>query len=77
MNARSSRPHVILTLSIEVKPKPNSKAVTVFKFHLVDLAESERQKKTKAKGERLKEASSQKNKYLPHLSSRYFLVFSS
>ena len=33
----------------------DGKALTVSKFHLVDLEGSERQKKTKAKGERLKE----------------------
>ena len=55
MNARSSRSHAILTLTIEARSNTDGKALTVSKFHLVDLAGSERQKKTKAKGDRLKE----------------------
>merc|ERR1719232_2489812 len=55
MNARSSRSHAIFTLSIEARNKSDGRALTVSKFHMVNLAGSERQKKTKAKGDRLKE----------------------
>ena len=40
MNARSSRSHAIFTLSIEAKPKADPKAMTISKFHLVNLAGS-------------------------------------
>ena len=55
MNARSSRSHAIFTLTIEARSKEDGKLISISKFHMVDLAGSERKKKTKAKGDRLKE----------------------
>ncbi len=71
MNQRSSRSHTIFTITIEttvvsskaLDKKSSSKeiaplaAVRVGKFHLIDLAGSERQAKTGTTGTRLKEAS--------------------
>jgi len=37
-NARSSRSHAIFTLTIEVRAKRDTKAMTVSKFHMMDLA---------------------------------------
>jgi len=57
MNKESSRSHAVFTLVIESKEVVegliNFKSA---KFHLIDLAGSERQKATATKGERLKEA---------------------
>ena len=71
MNQRSSRSHTIFTITIETTVVSSSKklekssskeiaplaAVRVGKFHLIDLAGSERQAKTGTTGTRLKEAS--------------------
>lgn len=57
MNKESSRSHSVFTLVIE--SKENRDGITNFKtsrFHLIDLAGSERQKATDCAGERLKEA---------------------
>lgn len=58
MNQRSSRSHTIFTLHIETYVGTGSeKLFRVGKFHLIDLAGSERQAKTGTSGARLKEAS--------------------
>ena len=60
MNATSSRSHSIFTIYVETsEPDPHNPDETRFKagkLNLVDLAGSERQSKTKAEGQRLKEA---------------------
>jgi kinesin family protein 3/17 len=60
MNATSSRSHSIFTIYVETsEPDPANPDETRFKagkLNLVDLAGSERQSKTKAEGQRLKEA---------------------
>lgn len=59
MNQRSSRSHTIFTITIETEvatDKPEMSTVRVGKFHLIDLAGSERQAKTGTTGLRLKEA---------------------
>merc|ERR1711881_306872 len=53
MNQDSSRSHAIFTIYVETEENDNIRAG---KLHLVDLAGSERQSKTKASGQRLKEA---------------------
>ncbi|XP_065169529.1 kinesin-like protein Klp68D isoform X2 [Atheta coriaria] len=55
MNEHSSRSHAIFQISIEMA-KNDTKAVRVGKLNLIDLAGSERQSKTGATGNRLKEA---------------------
>ncbi|CAH8625008.1 unnamed protein product [Schistosoma bovis] len=61
MNIKSSRSHAILTLCFLLRPKitdmngENTKDTLTAKLHLVDLARSERIKKTHAEGDRLKE----------------------
>ncbi|CAG9311328.1 unnamed protein product [Blepharisma stoltei] len=58
MNKESSRSHSVFTLAIESKEKKDD--LWNFRsslFHVIDLAGSERQKSTEARGERLKEAS--------------------
>ena len=60
MNERSSRSHSVCTIMIE-RTAESSKGVAKIntsKFHLIDLAGSERQKLTGAYGDRLKESSS-------------------
>lgn len=59
MNARSSRSHAIVTITVEMgHMEDQSKSpVRVGKLNLVDLAGSERQSKTNTEGKRLKEAS--------------------
>nr|XP_046911042.1 LOW QUALITY PROTEIN: kinesin-like protein KIF3A [Dermatophagoides farinae] len=59
MNQRSSRSHTIFTITIETEigaDNPDTSVVRVGKFHLIDLAGSERQTKTGTTGIRLKEA---------------------
>lgn len=59
MNQRSSRSHTIFTITIETVigvDNPATSVVRVGKFHLIDLAGSERQAKTGTTGTRLKEA---------------------
>lgn len=61
MNADSSRSHSIFTISVEMMPTSQSlvgcsSSIRRGKLNLVDLAGSERQAKTKATGDRLKEA---------------------
>lgn len=57
MNRESSRSHSVLTSIIESKfNKDGLWNVKVSRFHIIDLAGSERAKHTDAKGERLKEA---------------------
>ena len=53
MNKESSRSHSVLTTIIEMKEENH---VKVSRFHIIDLAGSERAKLTTAAGERLKEA---------------------
>ena len=53
MNKESSRSHSVLTTTIEMKKDTN---VKVSRFHIIDLAGSERAKLTTAAGDRLKEA---------------------
>ncbi len=63
MNAGSSRSHAIITITLQRQPLENDENIesvgesifTTSKFHLIDLAGSERAKKTKASGERLRE----------------------
>ncbi|XP_017776123.1 PREDICTED: kinesin-like protein Klp68D isoform X2 [Nicrophorus vespilloides] len=55
MNEHSSRSHAIFQISIEMA-KGDTKSVKVGKLNLIDLAGSERQAKTGATGNRLKEA---------------------
>lgn len=58
MNARSSRSHSLFTITIECSElgADGKDHIRVGKLNLVDLAGSERQSKTKATGDRLKEA---------------------
>mmetsp|Transcript_29942 Transcript_29942/g.27409 ORF Transcript_29942/g.27409 Transcript_29942/m.27409 type:complete len:109 (+) Transcript_29942:595-921(+) len=58
MNKDSSRSHSIFTIYIETSclDEKGNQRITAGKLNLVDLAGSERQSKTKATGERLKEA---------------------
>lgn len=56
MNEHSSRSHAIFQISIEMAEE-TSKSVKIGKLNLIDLAGSERQSKTGATGDRLKEAS--------------------
>uniref|UniRef100_A0A915HNH6 Kinesin-like protein n=1 Tax=Romanomermis culicivorax TaxID=13658 RepID=A0A915HNH6_ROMCU len=58
MNERSSRSHAIFTITLECSEKGVDGAmhVRVGKLNLIDLAGSERQSKTGASGQRLKEA---------------------
>lgn len=57
MNQESSRSHSVLTTNIESKTmKDGLWNVKISRFHIIDLAGSERQKLTNAGGERLKEA---------------------
>ncbi|OTF70202.1 Kinesin-like protein [Euroglyphus maynei] len=59
MNQRSSRSHTIFTITMENEigaDNPDTSVVRVGKFHLIDLAGSERQTKTGTTGIRLKEA---------------------
>ena len=62
MNADSSRSHSIFTVTVETSrvrpgdPPGAEPHITVGKLNLVDLAGSERQSKTRASGDRLKEA---------------------
>jgi hypothetical protein len=59
MNKESSRSHSVLTTIIETKSMKDGGGVWNIKtsrFHIIDLAGSERQKYTNAIGERLKEA---------------------
>ena len=58
MNAQSSRSHSIFTITVEASEvgPDGEEHVKAGKLHLVDLAGSERQGKTKATGDRLKEA---------------------
>lgn len=57
MNLESSRSHSVLSASIESKTmNAGLWNVKVSRFHIIDLAGSERQKQTKSEGERLKEA---------------------
>ncbi|KAF5293840.1 hypothetical protein FQR65_LT10978 [Abscondita terminalis] len=56
MNEHSSRSHAIFQIAIEMA-EGTSKCVKVGKLNLIDLAGSERQSKTGAFGDRLKEAS--------------------
>jgi hypothetical protein len=57
MNKESSRSHSVLTTIIESKSmKDGLWNVKVSRFHIIDLAGSERAKLTSAGGERLKEA---------------------
>ncbi len=57
MNKESSRSHSVFTLTIESKMKRDGVVnILSSRFHIIDLAGSERQKTTDAAGERLKEA---------------------
>lgn len=58
MNAESSRSHIIfsLYLNAEYTNSKNAKIQKSSRLHLIDLAGSERQKKTKTLGDRIKEA---------------------
>lgn len=56
MNEHSSRSHAIFSIKIEMCDQSTNK-VNVGKLHLIDLAGSERQSKTGATAERLREAS--------------------
>lgn len=56
MNEHSSRSHAIFQISIEMAEE-KSKSIKIGKLNLIDLAGSERQSKTGASGDRLKEAS--------------------
>ena len=58
MNKESSRSHSVLTTIIETKSmkEGGSWNMKSSRFHIIDLAGSERQKFTHAQGERLKEA---------------------
>ena len=57
MNEHSSRSHAVITLHIAVTGTPGSEGIiaTNSKLHLIDLAGSERQSKTGASGQQLKE----------------------
>ncbi|XP_018311135.1 kinesin-like protein KIF3A [Mycetomoellerius zeteki] len=58
MNVSSSRSHAIFTITVESSQigEDGEQHVKMGKLHLVDLAGSERQSKTKATGQRLREA---------------------
>jgi len=57
MNKESSRSHSVFTLTLESKTKREGIVnILSSRFHIIDLAGSERQKSTDATGERLKEA---------------------
>ena len=58
MNSESSRSHSVFTIFVESSEDTGNGEPTVksAKLNLVDLAGSERQDKTKATGDRLKEA---------------------
>lgn len=56
MNERSSRSHAIFQICIEMA-SVEKKTVKIGKLNLIDLAGSERQSKSGAVGDRLKEAS--------------------
>ena len=60
MNATSSRAHTILTLKVqrEEAVEGGSKKIISSEINLIDLAGSERSKKTGAEGERLAEGAS-------------------
>lgn len=73
MNEHSSRSHAIFQIAIEMAEGP-SKSVKVGKLNLIDLAGSERQSKTGAVGDRLKEAS-KINKALSSLGKLFFFTF--
>uniref|UniRef100_A0A2K5ETJ1 Kinesin family member 4B n=1 Tax=Aotus nancymaae TaxID=37293 RepID=A0A2K5ETJ1_AOTNA len=55
MNSQSSRSHAIFKIPVEQRKKSDRNSSFYSKLHLVDLAGSERHKKTKAKGDHLKE----------------------
>ena len=58
MNAESSRSHLLFSIYVStsyINPKGGAVSKSS-RLHLIDLAGSERQKKTKAQGERIKEA---------------------
>ena len=56
MNQNSSRSHLILSIYSNGKNKINNKNIIESKLHLIDLAGSERNKKSGAKGKTMKEA---------------------
>jgi hypothetical protein len=57
MNKESSRSHAVFTLKIDSRQVENSSvSLRSSRFHLIDLAGSERQRDTEASGMRLKEA---------------------
>jgi len=55
MNMQSSRSHAVFTVTVYKQSKENENLFMTSNFHLVDLARSERSKKTKTSEERLKE----------------------
>ncbi len=58
MNATSSRSHSIFTITVEASEldETGNQRIRAGQLHLVDAAGSERQSKTNATGDRLKEA---------------------